>query len=213
MGLFDSIGKMVGNIKGEQQAGKRAAQAERDHWKRIEAGNWEPEYASQHAPEYQQTKSPVARAYLESFLTGTNQDAVQGTRLGSSGPLGAKAQAQAGFNQAYGGWDKLRADSASELSDNERFKPTPITRPVREQSNETALRYPWAVRYEKKLGRSLTPDEIEVLARWRDGKGKGVFDTKAKLMDAWLETATPQQLEEAFRSKRDLGGLAIVAGK
>lgn len=209
MGLFDSIGKMVGNIKGQQQAGKRAAQAEKDYWKRIDAGNWEPEYSSQHAPEYQQTKSPVARAYLESFLTGNNADAVQGTRAGSSGPLGAKAVAQNGFNQAYGGWDKLQAQSAAELNDNTRFKPAPVSRPVRDETTEAASRYPWSKDWEKRLGRPLTAQELEMVNKWRGGSP---ISMDRKLVDGLLKNGTPEQIEAALGSGSDsaLGALASL---
>jgi hypothetical protein len=209
MGLFDSIGKMVGNIKGQQQAGKRAAQAEKDYWKRIEAGNWEPEYASEHAPGYQQTKSPVARAYLESFLTGDNPDAVQGTRAGSSGPLGTKAVAQNQFNQAYGGWDKLQAQSAAELGDNQRFQPTPVSRPVRDETTEAAARYPWSKDWETKLGRPLTPQELELVNKWRGGSSISI---DRRMADSLLKNGTAEQIASALRSGSDsaLGAMASL---
>jgi len=68
--------------------------------------NWEPHYVSDLMPDYKKAESPVARAFLESLLTGTNPSSVQSTRLGAAR---LKAGAQQGFDQQFGGWDKLIA--------------------------------------------------------------------------------------------------------
>jgi hypothetical protein len=125
--LFDSIAATVKSGIGMRKAGERAQDARRDYWERFQAADFEPEYLSDHAPEFKKANSPVARAYLESFLTGSNPDAIQGTRLGADGERAAAAQR---FDRDYGGMDKLVRDSAREQADNSRFEVTPIDRPV-----------------------------------------------------------------------------------
>lgn len=196
MSLTESLGRLLGNIKGEEIAGKRAKQAGKDYWGRIDSANWEPEYASQHAPAYQQTKSPVARAYLESFLTGNNADAVQGTRLGGTEQKAATTQ---NFNQAYGGWDKLQQQQNAELSDNARFQPTPITRPVRDDHKEQAARNPWASDYEKQIGRNLSNEEIARIGKWQT---YAQMEPTGQYLKG-LRSRTPQQLEAMLASGSD----------
>lgn len=89
--------------------------------------DWNPEYVSQHAPQFQRTESPVARAYLESFLTGSNPMAIQGTRAGADV---ARQNAQNLFNQRYGGWDALRARQEAIDNDPDRFAVSPIEREI-----------------------------------------------------------------------------------
>lgn len=81
--LFSSLGKLGSNVFDVFNARGREKQAKKeDEWRRKDL-NFDPAYASEGAPKFQAATSPVARAYLESFLTGSNPDAVQGTRLGS----------------------------------------------------------------------------------------------------------------------------------
>lgn len=163
MGLFESAGKVIGTMKGASDARNRAHDAKRDYWSRLDAMNLTPYQVSEQAPAYQQTKSPVARAYLESFLTGNNADAVQGTRLGGTAEKTAVGQ---NFNQAYGGWDKLQKQQNADLSDNTRFQPKPIdfeADPVRDEKKETYVRSPYVSQIEKKLGRPLTLEEAKIV--------------------------------------------------
>jgi hypothetical protein len=183
MGLFDigkSITAMVNSEKQQQQERRNASDAKKDYWARIEASNWEPEYASQHAPKYQQTQSPVARAYLESFLTGSNADSVQGTRLGGTAQ---KQTAQNAFDKTYGGWDQLQAQGRAERNNNERFRVTPIERLVRDADKEIPVMEPWMKPYQDKLGRPLTSAEAEAIKRWQGGFEKGALAFGTKVLD------------------------------
>jgi hypothetical protein len=169
--------------KKEKNAAARAKAANDEYWARIDAANWEPEYASQHAPKFQKSSSPVARAYLESFLTGTNPAMVQGTALGADE---AKATATQDFNQRYGGWDKIQAKQNAYANDNSRYAVTPITRQVRDESRETGIKHPWLAQYEEKLGRTFSPEEAEDLAKIRTGgkkdiAGRPIIDTEIRL--------------------------------
>lgn len=201
MALIKSITDLAGNIKAGERAGERAKQAEKSYWDRIEAANFEPEYASQHAPQFQKANSPVARAYLESFLTGSNPAAVQSTRLGAQFD---KDAAQKKFNQAYGGWDKLGAEQRAENADNSRFKVTPITRLVQEPDAEVSAKYPQFGDLQKKLGRKLSTEEAEYLVeRWGGGNrmfGKGgplAGDTKGMV----LMGRSPEEIERILRER------------
>lgn len=162
MGLFESAGKTAGMFKGASDARDREREAKRDYWARLDAMNLKPYQVSEQAPAYQQTKSPVARAYLESFLTGNNADAVQGTRLGGTAEKTAVGQ---NFNQAYGGWDKLQKQQNADLSDNTRFQPKPIdfeANPIRDEHKEAYVGNKYLAQYEKLLGRKLTDEETKI---------------------------------------------------
>jgi hypothetical protein len=175
MGLFESAGKVIGTMKGASDARERGREAKRDYWARLDAMNLEPYQVSEQAPAYEQTKSPVARAYLESFLTGSNADAVQGTRLGGTE---ARQATQNNFNQAYGGWDKLQKQQNADLSNNERFQPKPIdfeADPVRDEKKETHIRSPYVSQIEKKIGRPLTPEEAMIVAGGVFAEDNGTF--------------------------------------
>jgi len=155
---------------------KQSDALKKNHWDTINAMNFEYAKPSDAAPEYKATTSPVARAYLESFLTGTNPDAIQGTRAGSAGIMGTKSAAQGAFSQAYGGWDKLREQGKAELSAPDRFAVKPIAS-VGSRSNldaEAALKNPQFAPMEKTLGRKLTADEIDYLNKvWKADQGLG----------------------------------------
>lgn len=161
MGILESTGNMIGKFFDHKAAKRRQRDASNDYWNRLEAMNTEPTQVSEVAPEYQQTKSPVARAYLESFLTGMNQDGTQGTRLGGDA---TKSAQQAQFNATYGGWDKLQQQSNNEISNNDRFKVTPITEPVRKEHEEAKVENKFQSDYEKVLGRPLTAEEAKLIA-------------------------------------------------
>ena len=64
--------------------------------------DYTPAYVADHSPAYERSQSPVARAYLESLLTGQNADAVQ--PWASSGE---KVRTQDSFDRTYGGYDDL----------------------------------------------------------------------------------------------------------
>lgn len=82
------LGGDLGSIIGKRQENKRnRALADRENKNRLALFNTldqEPMYASQLVPQYKQTQSPVARAYLESMLMGANKDAVSPTGVNSA---------------------------------------------------------------------------------------------------------------------------------
>lgn len=104
MDIFKSATDFIGKKDLAKDQKQQAAKIEQQKWDAIKASDFDPTYASDLAPQFQRDTSPVARAYLESFLTGTNADAVQGTRAGAKDQ---KADAQQGFNNRYGTWDTL----------------------------------------------------------------------------------------------------------
>jgi len=85
----------VGAKKSERQA-KRARE---EQIALIDRMDWDPMYASENAPTYQKTQSPVARAYLESILTGSNPDT---TWEGSTNAAYKKAAQQRTQDNLYG---------------------------------------------------------------------------------------------------------------
>jgi hypothetical protein len=197
MEIFGSLMDFLGKKKKEKQYEKEAARADEQYWKKLDAMNFDPAMPSETAPKYQQTQSPVARAYLESFLTGSNPDAIRGTSVGSGV---AKADAQSRFNAAYGGWDKLRAQGRAELGNNERFQPKPITKTIVNQEAEGYARNPYLDDLESDYGTKFTPAEAKFaeahpamsLAIQPEGGGykvrvgkKGHYDTLQEAMAAW----------------------------
>jgi hypothetical protein len=163
-GLLEAGGNVIGGVIDADNAKDRKKEAMRDYWARLDAMNLEPYQVSKQAPAYQQTKSPVARAYLESFLTGNNADAIQGTRLGATDQ---KATTQRNFDQAYGGWDKLQKQQNAELADNTRFQPKSIDygeNPIRKEKEEAYVKNPNVAKLESLLGRKLTPAEANAAA-------------------------------------------------
>lgn len=113
---------MPGLIEGvmASKGAKEQQEASDDEFTRLEgerkralamgdALKWTPEMVSKSLGSYQRSKSPVADAFLGSFLSGNNDQAIQSTRAGAPR---MKAEAKASFDQQYGGWDKLRQQDA-----------------------------------------------------------------------------------------------------
>lgn len=100
-------GKYMEGKAAERQADQDRKDAEMFRQQSMDlAGqlNWEPDYVSDIMPTYQRAQSPLARAVLESILTGSNPSSVSSTRPGAA-QLQAGAQGQ--FDQQFGGWDAL----------------------------------------------------------------------------------------------------------
>jgi hypothetical protein len=101
------LGKIIAAKMDQKSADKQLRNANRMRQESIDlAGqlNWEPDYVSDLVKPYQPAESPLARSFLESLLTGANPSMVQSTRLGANR---LKAGAQAGFDDQFGGFDKL----------------------------------------------------------------------------------------------------------
>lgn len=99
MALIADTLKMAG---GWMQANRDRRAAEKDAEKRMAFVNdldWQPEFAADYAPAYKKSQSPVARAYLESILSGANPDLIPSYRQGASD---LKADAQTKQNAMYG---------------------------------------------------------------------------------------------------------------
>lgn len=99
MALIADTLKMAG---GWMEANRNRRAAEKDAEERMAFVNdldWQPEYAADYAPAYKKSQSPVARAYLESILSGANPDLVPDYRQGASD---AKSDAQTRQNAMYG---------------------------------------------------------------------------------------------------------------
>ena len=93
--LFRGIGGFIGARKN-----KRAAeQARQRQFDLIQSLDWDPTTTAELAPAYQRSQSPVARAYLESFLLGQNPDSVM---PGDPEAAAKKRQMQHAQNQMYG---------------------------------------------------------------------------------------------------------------
>ncbi len=106
MGTFGDLTRTV--MKPVEDKKKREAAAEKN--KRADAAiagsDWTPMYASETTPTFRKAQSPVARSYLESFVTGANADAVNPNAPGAKYQ---KAAASRNFNQQFGSMNDLLA--------------------------------------------------------------------------------------------------------
>lgn len=227
MGLFkDAFGAIKEWKDGESDKEfyeKQGAEAQKDHWDRINAQNFEYAKPSDAAPQYKATVSPVARAYLESFLTGNNPDAIQGTRAGSSGMFGTKAVAQNNFDHAYGGWDKLREQGRAELTDPNRFAVKPIgsaeSRVTKDQQEaQLSSKNPQNAPLEKALGRKLSADEVDYLNKvWKADQGLGgktgsEFIPSGNMRAYLISRLEKQQLEKLLQDRPTDASISTIEG-
>ncbi len=206
--IGDSIGAAVGAEKQRKQAQKEARAAREDRERALAMAteaNYNPFLVSDVIDPYQRSQSPVARGYLESFLTGVNPQAVQGVRAGAPA---MQAKAQGGFNQAYGGWDNLRAKQRemeqSTPWDIKPFKEAPVTEEMRwnaklGQGGRAA---------QQRLG--LTYDDLAALERLgisvdaRKGDLDGLnrqADKEVKAINRMAQDTQGRGLFESFLSK------------
>jgi hypothetical protein len=109
------VGLAEGIAKGKQarlqlEAAKKAQTAAKEDRERsvfmAQQADWKPEYASDHVAPYQRSESPIADAFLNSFVSGDNASAIQGTRRGAPQ---MQAQAQQRSDQRFGNMDQLLA--------------------------------------------------------------------------------------------------------
>lgn len=97
--LFKEGGRLFGESRRVKNDRKAAEKDRKERFKLMESMDWEPTYASQTAPTFKRTESPVARAYLESFLLGNNPDA---TFSGAPNAAAQKGVQQRQQNQMFG---------------------------------------------------------------------------------------------------------------
>lgn len=170
--------------KGEKEqlgaAEEQLARAEQQRKDALAMGNkldWSPEMVSKALGSYQRSQSPVADAFIGSFLSGANDQAIQSTRAGAPR---AQAAARQTFDQQYGGWDKLRQQDA------EMRKSQPWT--IKDMGGVTKLS-------EEDLGAGgdfdyLSKEQLGALEKGglnlKDGayESKGSSDVVKQLMDA-----------------------------
>ncbi len=93
--IFGGFGDAIMGIAKKSDAKKN----EKDRLKAINQLDWQPAYASEYAPTFKKAESPVARSFIESFLSGANPAAI---RPGTPGAQVAKATAQAQQNEMFG---------------------------------------------------------------------------------------------------------------
>lgn len=111
--IGDSIGAAVGAEKRRKEAAAESRRAREDRERALAMAadaNYEPFLVRDMIDPYQKSQSPMARGYLESYLSGANPDAISSTRAGAPA---LKQAAQGRFDQATGGWDSLRGQQAA----------------------------------------------------------------------------------------------------
>ncbi len=143
---------------------RRAAKSDREaRMKLLEGLDYKPMYAAEVTPTYKRTESPVARAYIESFLTGSNPDA---TFSGSPNARYQKSQQQAAQNAAFGTPEQRIARSQA-LQKETPWKVTPPTRDVRgakAAEMERSLKYPDLAASLQgghgEIAKAFSPDEL-----------------------------------------------------
>ncbi len=136
---IESIGTGFGRLIGknnENKANQRAMEeARRQRFSIINSLDWEPTYASQVVQPYQKTQSPLASAFINSYLMGDNPASISSTRAGAPQ---LKAAAQTRMNANFGTPQDLLAQQTAAQTVNPYTFNTP-TRPVMNQQNETAM--------------------------------------------------------------------------
>jgi hypothetical protein len=151
--ISDLIGAGSSLIAGKAKQ-KAAHQYQKDQMARIDGLDWEPEYASDHAPTYQRSQSPVARAFLESMLTDANPAT---TFSGRHGAQQIQQGQQRRFGQQYGDWNTLQQQQRA-LDADTPWAVKPMTRQVKDHAADdvTSGRY-------KTLAAGFTPEEAQRL--------------------------------------------------
>lgn len=155
--IFTSFGKLAGQMAQSAKDRKLAEKDQKQRMAMIESLDWEPMYASQNVPTYQKTQSPVARSYLESFLLGSNPDAI---REGSVNAGALKAGAQQRQNTMYG-TPEARAQRSQQLLTETPWKVETPTRPVVDKATQSAAMQ--SVLQPKATEAGLTPDQMQDL--------------------------------------------------
>ncbi len=135
MGYFEKAGKWVGDLFTAED-NKRDIATSRDRQLRMANSlNYQPAYASDTAVPYEKTQSPLARAYLESVLTGNNPDT---TFSGSPNAQYNKEQQQQSRDAMYGTSQQLQAASAAEAARNP-YHPQAPARVIGGEEDQKAL--------------------------------------------------------------------------
>jgi len=117
MSIFNTLadfGRANAQGQAEQKKTKQAETQRNEALTLLRNQQRDPYLAARSIPTYQRSQSPIADAFLESMLTGSNPQAIQGTRAGSTA---ARAGAQRTFDASTGGMDALRARQQAVMAD------------------------------------------------------------------------------------------------
>lgn len=138
--------KLIGaglQYKGAKDQQKAAEAAAAKRMNLIQSLDFTPAYTSDLAPTYKRTESPVARSWIESFLSGNNPDAISPT---SPNAAVKKQRAQQSQNAMFGTpQDRVARNRAIEQE-----TPWAVTSPTRnigpkpEEKTEAQLRTDYA---------------------------------------------------------------------
>lgn len=184
MGVF---AEGAGTITGARNAKKarQAARADKEERMRLlNSLDYTPMYASETTPTYQRTQSPVARSYLESFLSGSNPDA---TFSGAPNAGYQKAQAQLAQNRQYGTPDE-RIAAQQQINTATPWQVSTPTRSV-QGTQQKALDQ---ATYNKALGAGYTMDDLRHLQSAAPEHFKAGRD-----LNFWQAITGPDYLKEA----------------
>lgn len=110
MNILGDIGGLIGGWVEKRKNAKAIAKAAKEQQALFESLDHEPEYAADYTPTFKRTESPVARAYLESFLLGQNPDA---TYSGDPNAKYIQAAQQRSQNTTYGTPEERAARQAA----------------------------------------------------------------------------------------------------
>jgi hypothetical protein len=125
-GPFGTLAAIPGEKKAAKRNAEYAKQQQRAGMQLINELDYEPEYASNHVPTYQRSQSPVARAYLESFLSGDNPDTISPT---APNAIARRQAAQTRQNAMYGTPQERLAQQNAYFAQ-QPWKVTAPTRPI-----------------------------------------------------------------------------------
>lgn len=176
-GIVDLL-KEAGKAKGDRTAAnKNRKSAENDRKARlamINSMDFEPMYASQTTPTFKRTESPVARAYLESFLMGNNGDATFSGAPNSAAMKDAQQRAQ---NQTFGTPQERAARQQQILQETPWAVQAP-TRQVTAGSQEAQ----WAAGNPKLAGKGYSQGEADALFDPNTNKNAANY----AMLSSWL---------------------------
>jgi hypothetical protein len=207
--IGDSIGAAVGAEKRRKESQRERERAQDDRERAVEMAadaTYDPFQVRDMIDPYQRSQSPVARGYLESFLTGSNPQAVQSIR--ATAPQ-QRAQLQGNFDQAYGGWDQLRAKQR-EMETSTPWATKALNRePVSQEMRQKAKYGMGAQRVLDRLG--IGAEDIATLERMgisidpRSGVLDGTSnagDEEAKAINKMVEAGDRGMIERLMAAKR-----------
>lgn len=134
MGLVKDVYTLGGSFK-QAKENRKAARDERTRNMALLNGlDFEPMYASETVPTYQKTQSPVARSYLESFLSGNNPNM---TFSGAPNAAVTKAAQQRAQNAMFG-TPEQRVAQQRQIDTQTPWQVKTPTRKVKSEANEPA---------------------------------------------------------------------------